>query len=299
MDSFPTRRRGFTLIELLLVIAIIAVLIGLLVPAVQKLRGTANRISCASNLKQIGTAIYEYHSNYRKLPPAMMTSHGHATWMVLILPYLEQDNLYNQWDIHHTYFVQSDAAITGQVKVYYCPSRREPTQLSKDGDDRAPIPHRPGALSDYAACGGNLTEFYWRKESNGALIQGDFTLSGSYPDFYATEWKSRTDFENGLSNTIFIGEKHVPLGGWGIIANGDNSAYDDAGARSAVRTTGFPLAKSPREPFNDNFGSYHSGGSCQFLLGDGSVRSIDISISMTTFALLGARDHGGQLIPDY
>src|SRR4051794_16093860 len=98
-------RHGFTLIELLVVIAIIALLIALLVPAVQKVRDAAARTQCTNNLKQIGLAAYAYHDSNKFLVPSWLGGNsqdpdGWASWAVLLLPHLDQGPLYSQWDIN-------------------------------------------------------------------------------------------------------------------------------------------------------------------------------------------------------
>ena len=200
----PVRRspRGaFTLIELLVVIAIIAVLIGLLLPAVQKVREAANRISCASNLKQIGMAIQNYHNDHKTLPPSRIGPQ-YATWFVLILPYVEQDNLAAQWNMSQTYYLQSPAVQTQSVKLFYCPSRRSPPQLSTQYEiSSTGIPdsqQHPGALGDYACCGGTFyNAIVDAPQCGGAMCQ--------------TTTTSLTSITDGTSNTILVGEKHVPL----------------------------------------------------------------------------------------
>jgi prepilin-type N-terminal cleavage/methylation domain-containing protein len=149
---------GFTLIELLVVIAIIGLLVGLLLPAVQAAREAANRTSCANNLKQIGLALRQYEVDHGCLAPSFAKVQG-ASWMVLILPYMEQDNLFHQWDMTKTYYEQSDTARLTQLQNYFCPTRRSPADVkagSVSGDVSSTTvdpnaPNIPGALSDYAA----------------------------------------------------------------------------------------------------------------------------------------------------
>src|SRR5436190_9868083 len=135
------RRPGFTLIELLVVIAIIAILIGLLLPAVQKVREAAARMQCGNNLKQLGLAIHNYHDTNRFLPPARGNK-WLACWGVLILPYIEQDNVYKQWDLKKAYYLQNDTARLSLIPTFFCPARRAP-MVSIPGDKDTTHPTWP------------------------------------------------------------------------------------------------------------------------------------------------------------
>jgi prepilin-type N-terminal cleavage/methylation domain-containing protein/prepilin-type processing-associated H-X9-DG protein len=301
-----TRRQkvAFTLIELLVVIAIIGVLIGLLLPAVQKVREAANRMSCANNLKQLGLAVHNYHDSYQWLPPAALGGDGEVSWAVLVLPYIEQDNFYRQWDLtlRYTYFRHPASVVGTQVKIYYCPSRRSPPQLSVTGDTLPPWGGSHGALGDYAANGGNTTAV-WDDPRNGGgvLLYADTTFG---PNDTVAGWRSLTAFKDvtdGLSNTLLIGEKHVQVIGWGQQEAGDNSIYNGDDIRAIVRVAGRqtpgpidrPLASSPTDGYrpDERFGSYHPGG-CQFVLCDGSVRMIPNTVDIETLTRLAVRNDG-------
>src|SRR5687767_12301195 len=129
-------RGGFTLVELLVVIAIIGVLVALLLPAVQAAREAARRSQCVNNLKQIGLAVHNYHDSSKGLPPSSMGGRGAVTWMIYILPAMEQTAGFDLWDVEQSYYSASQTARELQIPAYYCPTRRGPPQLSKDGDNR-------------------------------------------------------------------------------------------------------------------------------------------------------------------
>jgi prepilin-type N-terminal cleavage/methylation domain-containing protein len=115
-------RNAFTLIELLVVIAIIAVLIGLLVPAVQKVREAANRMSCSNNLKQLGTALHSYESSFGYFPKGQGPSASAANWRVLILPFIEQESVFKQVNQSDTTDPASPVLSNLTLKTFNCPS---------------------------------------------------------------------------------------------------------------------------------------------------------------------------------
>src|SRR6187401_1830303 len=127
------RARGFTLVELLVVIAIIGILVALLLPAIQAAREAARRAQCVNNLKQIGTAIHNYHDTNKRMPNSRRKCDW-ITWAAELWPYLEEANAKALWNSKVDYYNQTLEARTFQVPTYLCPSRRMPPQISLDGD---------------------------------------------------------------------------------------------------------------------------------------------------------------------
>jgi hypothetical protein len=303
MRTIAHARVGFTIVELLVVISIITVLMALILPAIMRVREAANRMICANNLRQIGIGLHNYHNDYHFFPPNMILGVGFPSWVVRVLPYLEQDAIKNAWDMNRTYYVQSDAAIKTEVKLLFCPSRRAPGELSKTGDGRFSYPHRPGALADYACCHGDLgptTGPSWLHNSNGAMIAANrVEVFGVDPAWRLTNWRHRTRIQSitdGTTHTFLVGEKHVNREQYGLTDGGDNSAYsDDRFSFSRIAGVGFGIAVSPDAPFNHNFGSSHPRGICQFVMVDGSIRSLTPSTNEQTLHRLANR-HDGEVV---
>jgi len=294
-----SQQRGFTLIELLVVIAIIAILIGLLLPAVQKVREAATRMKCQNNLKQIGLAVHNYHDVHGKLPPARF-EYRYVAWPVIILPFLEQENLYKQFNLTALVSAQPATALQTTVSIYQCPSRHTANQLSTQND--ATATGQTGSLGDYATVDGpDGNDPPYRRVSAAGMIVIAAGTSGT-----AAGWRSQTSFTSvtdGLSSTLMIGEKHVRRVDIGKDSGGDGPvlggfAYSFmrvAGGTSGGAGAEWPLGNGP----NDNvggqalavFGSWHTG-SVNFVWGDGSVRSLKFNIDSITLARLTTRAIG-------
>jgi prepilin-type N-terminal cleavage/methylation domain-containing protein len=296
------RKSGFTLVELLVVIAIIGVLVGILLPAVQSVREAARRTQCMNNLKQLGLAIQNYESAKMQIPPSRPAD-GFLTWPVFLMPYLEQQNLYNQFDIAALYQDQDSNVVRNGMPVMICPSRRSGTSVSVSEHNDHPV----GAVGDYAGNAGthlHYLTFEWglfSGEVDGVMNSG-FTRDNPVENRRLVgPIKGRYTFasvEDGLSNTIFLGEKHLdpnqlgrPLG-WadGCIYNGDEPA-------TIMRLGGVLLKIAPHPEYGiapgdgPVWGSMHPG-TASFTLGDGSVHAYDVDMDAEVLYRLCSRIDG-------
>jgi prepilin-type N-terminal cleavage/methylation domain-containing protein len=186
------RRTAFTLIELLVVIAIIAVLIGLLLPAVQKVREAASSSQCKNNLKQLGLALHGYHDANRSFPPGVVADtsdlrSGRHSGLVYLLPYLEQNNLSNRYDFTATWRSPGNLALAQtRVPEFLCPSASG--QVPEDGGVS-------GAPTDYAFCKGAM-----------AYLSADATIRPGSGLFDVNSARRIADVRDGTSQTFAMGE---------------------------------------------------------------------------------------------
>jgi prepilin-type N-terminal cleavage/methylation domain-containing protein/prepilin-type processing-associated H-X9-DG protein len=237
-------RSGFTLIELLVVITILAILIGLLLPAVQKVREVATRMRCSNNLKQIGIALNTYHENKNEFPPGYVDGNTDPNstpdndlgpgwgWSAFLLPYIEEDTVYKQINFNHPVGSGVNAQISLQpIKIYQCPA--DPLQGSfpvYDGSFTTPI--ATVAHSNYVGCNGWEECFYGaggNPQSSGGAdgLSGRFGASGAGL-FYRNSRNTVANVRDGLSCTIVVGERssnHAPSTWTGAVPGGRCPAW--------------------------------------------------------------------------
>lgn len=286
-------RLAFTLIELLVVIAIVAILIGLLLPAVQKVRESAARMTCQNNLKQIGLAFHNYHGSQGQFPNGgsdgpdqnccNATSRVGWTWMFHITPYIEQENVYRN---------PTDSVVqTAVIKSYYCPSRRQPTLYSN------------GGRSDYAGNGGrNMAG----EGKQGMLVRQWSSPSSSLAANTPVQNKrTMTDVTDGLSNTILVGEKQCHPTVLGT-SGGDNEPWQNSGwDQDHVRFGESVPDSDSNHPdstqatfWSVRFGGSHPGGFAA-VMGDGSVKFIRYGIDATSWMNISLINDGQVITVDY
>ena len=307
-NSFSTRshKSGFTLVELLVVVAIIGLLIGMLLPAVQMVREAASRTNCLNRMKQIGIGFTHYHDALRQIPPSRVgndTANGFLTWPVFLMPYLEENNLYERFDIKALYRDQDPAMLQETVEWMFCPSRREP-QISKSERSGAPV----GACGDYAGNAGTSVHYpfdVWAAfdEPVDGVFNSGFAADNPVNGLRLERGpQGRYEFRSimdGLTNTIFIGEKAINTdtfgqpGGWG-----DGSIYNGDEPGTIMRLGGFGLGISNTQKFGAPgpgtipvWGSAHPQV-CNFVMGDGSVQTLRNTTSEDTLRRLCSRNDG-------
>lgn len=331
------KRSAFTLVELLVVIAIIGILVGLLLPAVQAAREAARRMSCGNNLKQMGLAMHNYEGVYKKMPPALFGANrltGEPSgedddgfgWMVALLPFIEQQNLYNRMQVNGHFGVLGNQSIRSVyypaipsgsifpggdtiISAYRCPSSALPSHVPTQwlvpgsnlvGGGSIPAQHPMAvghATTDYKAGGGSC--------------YGDFGVMHKLWEGGGARFADITD---GLSNTIMSGESSyvttttsasarrttapVAFRDWPTWIGAFGDGQDETTRINGRTNSPINAGTNPSQMYfainDDNAFSYHPGGA-QFVFSDGSVQFLSQDLAIATYCNLHDRRDGNAL----
>src|SRR5207302_144846 len=252
---------------------------------------------------QIGLALHNYHDVNKSLPPSRVGPQ-HATWFVVILPYLEQDNLYKQWDLSKTYYQQAPSVQNAFVKGYVCPTRRgtpmPSTQYEVSSTGSPDSQEHPGTQGDYACNGGQFyNAIVDHPLCRGPLCYAHSQVNGSGQVTSSQSQTALKDITDGTSQTILAGEKHSVRNMWGESGPswGEGSIWNGDFPRNFSRIGGqtkWNLGQGPNDlvgPWHCKFGSWHPG-ICQFVFADGRVASLSNTIDMDTLQKWACRDDG-------
>lgn len=331
MSLFHRSRRGFTLVELLVVIAIIGILVALLLPAIQAAREASRRSQCSNNLKQLGTALQNYHDNFRRFPIGYVCDQiggggggkawRESTWAISVLPFIEQRSLYDSLDA----LAQTNPGLTTNswpdssqamsditntpIPAFMCPS--DPN-CSKTTSNWGLSDYNDGVGSNYVTCNGSL-----KLANNTTTANATYSQAGNGMFFYLTA-VGMADVIDGTSTTVMASEilqvreptpsnnerdwrGRIYRGSWGGATfntlESPNTQIPDEQIRCENNNKSAPCINNSSNPNSMYARSMHPGG-VNAVMGDASVRFVTNSIDRSTWQSLGTRN-GGEAISSY